>query len=268
MAIIFDGRAFASQKIEKLERTVADLKSKGKTPRLASILIGEDPASKLYVGLKKKAAEKIGAELDPYFLPEKTKLTDILSLIVSLNEDDNVNGIMVQLPIPGELSSNKDKIVDSIKPEKDIDGLKDNSHFLHPTSKAVVDILHKAEDGLSLSFKGGEHKVAVVGSRGMVGKPLVKELRSEGYEVLEANRETSELGEITKKADVIIGASGVPGIITPDILQEGVVVIDVGSPKGDFDPEVETKAAFFTPVPGGVGPVTISCLLENLISSC
>ncbi len=263
--IIFDGRAFAEEKKEEVKIVVAGLRSRGVVPHLASILIGHDPASTLYVGLKKRAAEGIGAELDPYYLPESTKLADVLLLIDSLNFDETVHGIMVQLPIPGELGKHKDEILGAIDPQKDVDGLKNDSKYLHPTSKAAADILHSAEKELKLEKKG---KIAIVGATGMVGAPLVKELKVEGYNVVTADGKTSDLSAIIKDVDIVISATGVPDLIKPEMVKEGIIAIDVGSPKGDFDPEVEEKTAFFTPVPGGVGPVTISCLLENLIDAC
>lgn len=266
--IVFDGRGFADEKIEELKIISTGLRSRGVLPHLASILIGDDAASRLYVGLKKKAAEKIGAELATYFLLERTKLKDLLILIESLNTDENVHGIMIQLPIPGELGKHKEEIISAIDSSKDVDGLKEDSPYLHPTSKAVMDILHEAENILRLPCKTRSCTVAVVGSTGMVGTPLVKELNKEGYKVLEANIETTNLERITKNADIVVSATGVPGLIKFEMVKNGVIAIDVGSPRGDFDPEVEDAAAFFTPVPGGVGPVTISCLLENLIEAC
>ncbi len=263
--IVFDGRAFAGEKIEELKIISAGLKSRGIIPHLSSILIGDDEASRLYVSLKKKAAERIGAELDPYFLPEKVDLPTVITLIESLNMDENIHGIMVQLPVPGELGSHKEEIIGAINSGKDVDGLRQDSLFLHPTSKAVMSILHEAESRLSIK---NIKSVCVVGATGMVGKPLVKELKNEGYKVLEANAKTENLKDLTGIADVVISATGVSGIIKPDMVKSGLIAIDVGSPHGDIDPAVEKKALFFTPVPGGVGPVTISCLLENLIEAC
>jgi methylenetetrahydrofolate dehydrogenase (NADP+)/methenyltetrahydrofolate cyclohydrolase len=128
-----------------------------------------------------------------------------------------------------------------------------------------MDILFEARKDVQLSFK---NTVAVVGATGMVGAPLVKELKKEGYRVLEANSKTINLEKLTLKADVVISATGIPNLIKPGMIKDGVIAIDVGSPHGDFDAEVSKKAVFFTPVPGGVGPVTISCLLENLIETC
>lgn len=255
MAIIFDGRTFAVRKEEGLKQKVADLRSRGIVPHLASILIGADPASKLYVGLKKKAAERIGAELDIYYLNEGTQLSEILHLIDSLNGDETVQGIMVQLPLPDSLHAAKVEIINSISSEKDVDGLRADSQFLHPTSKAVIDILKEAEKELRIEPKS----TCVVGATGMVGAPLVKELRRLGY----------NLTHEREAADVLISCTGKPSLIDGSTVKVGAIVIDVGSPKGDIEFEaVSKKAGFITPVPGGVGPVTISCLLENLVYAC
>ena len=264
MAIIFDGKLFAAEKEANLGIRVLGLKARGIYPKLASIIIGKNPASELYVNLKKKAAERIGAEVDIYFLGENSKIDDILLLVDTLNTDEGVNGIMVQLPLPGNIAKFKDRIIGSINQEKDVDGLRQDSQFLHPTSKAAIDILKFAEKGLKVKPK----TVCVIGSTGMVGTPLVKELKEEKYDVVEVNAETKNLAEKVKSADVLISATGVPSLIKSDMIKSDSIVIDVGSPKGDVEVEASKKAAFITPVPGGVGPVTISCLLENLIEAC
>ncbi len=265
MAIIFDGKKFALEKETNLAIRVLGLKTRGVYPKLASILVGNDPASQLYVNLKKKAAERIGAEVDIYLIKERSKLEDLILLINTLNEDPTVQGIMVQMPIPGVLGESRKEIVDAIKSEKDVDGLRDDSPFLHPTSKAVVQVIDEAKKEEPL--KGS--RVVVVGASGMVGKPLVKELKEQNYEVIECNSKTPNLKEKTLQADVLVSVTGVPNIIKEDMVSPGVVVIDVGSPKGDVEfAGVSKKAGFISPVPGGVGPITISCLLENLLSAC
>jgi len=267
MATIFDGRRFAAEKEISLQNRVLGLKARGVYPKLASIIVGEDPASVLYVNLKKKAAERIGAELDIYKIPANVKLDDLILLIDTLNTDETVQGVMVQLPLPESLSSHKSQITNSIAPAKDVDGLRSDSIFLHPTSKAVMDILRLALKEQPL--KGDPCKVVVVGATGMVGTPLVKELKSEGYEVIECNTNTTDLRGQSSQADIVISCAGVPNLIMDDMVKPGAIVIDVGSPRGDVDFElVSKKASFITPVPGGVGPVTISSLLENLISAC
>lgn len=271
MATIFDGRKFAAEKEISLQNRVLGLKARGVYPKLASIIIGNDPASVLYVNLKKKAAERIGAELDVYHISEKAKLDEIILLINTLNTDKTVQGIMIQLPLPKELVNCKLEIVNSITPAKDVDGLRKDSLFLHPTSKAVVEIIDEAkkDKNVRLPLKGNPCKVVVVGATGMVGAPLVKELKTEGYEVVECNSDTPTLKGETLQGDIVISCAGVPNLIMDDMIKDGAIVIDVGSPQGDVDFElVSKKASFITPVPGGVGPVTISCLLENLISAC
>jgi len=266
MAIVFDGRAFAAEKEEVLKGRIFGLKARGVHPKLASIIIGSDPASVLYVGLKKKAAERIGAELDIYKIPENTKLEDLLLLISSLNTDDTVYGIMIQMPLPEKLEEKRDTIINLISPDKDVDGLRPDSDYLHPTSKAVIDIIHAAEKELKIVKLG---TTCVVGATGMVGIPLVRELEEEGYTVIKCNTKTADLQGQSLQADILVSVTGIQGIIKADMVKKGAIVVDVGSPKGDVNYyEVERKAAFITPVPGGVGPVTISCLLENLISAC
>lgn len=265
MTIIFDGRAFAEKKILELDKEVAVLKNKGIYPKLASILVGEDPASKLYVSLKKKKAEGIGVEMDVYYLKEKELLETILALIDSLNSDPTIYGIMVQLPLPLAIRHQTLTIINSINPKKDVDGLRDDSPFLHPTSMAVIDVINEAR--LRLASARQAKTICVVGATGMVGKPLVKELKKEGYKVTECNHDISDLKGKTLEADILISATGKSGLIKKDMVKDGVVLIDVGSPKGDVDPSVALKASFLTPVPGGIGPITISCLLENLVKA-
>jgi methylenetetrahydrofolate dehydrogenase (NADP+)/methenyltetrahydrofolate cyclohydrolase len=265
MAIIFDGREFAAEKEATLQVRVLGLKSRGVFPKLASILVGNDPASTLYINLKKKAAERIGAEVDVYLIKEKSDIHDLLLLIKTLNGDKTVHGIMVQMPIPGKLGKASDKIIKAINPDKDVDGLRAGSRFLHPTSKAVFDILKEAEKVLDRKMDS----VCVVGAFGMVGVPLVKELKEEGYKVTECGSKTGDITPKTLAADVVVSVTGVPGLIMDEMIKSEAVVIDVGSPRGDVDAAgVVKKASFITPVPGGVGPVTISCLLENLINAC
>lgn len=269
MATIFDGRAFAAQKEESLKIRVLGLKTRLVYPKLASILVGTDQASTLYVNLKKKAAERIGAEVDIYKITKNSKLEDLIFLINTLNKDETVQGIMVQLPLPQPFVNCKLKIVNSIAPAKDVDGLKDDSPFLHPTSKAVIEIIDFAVSLPQFTVHSSPLTVCVVGATGMVGKPLARELREQKYEVLECNSKTSDLKGTTLQGDILVSVTGTPNIIKSDMVKPGAIVIDVGSPKGDvvFD-EVSKVASFVSPVPGGVGPITITCLLENLISAC
>ncbi len=265
MAIIFDGRAFAAEKEEALVLKVLDLRQKGITPHLVSVIVGDDPASHLYVGLKKKAVERLGGEMTVVSLGENTTLEKILEAIEWYNKDSEIHGIMVQMPLPEKFKDFKFQIIDSINPKKDVDGLQKDSLFLHPTSKAVMDIIDFANGYLDLS---ATLKCVVVGANGMVGAPVVKELRKKGYEVVECDSKTEDLSQKTLAADILVSATGHPKLITEDMIKKEAMIIDVGSPVGDCDLNgIKSKASFITPVPGGVGPVTISCLLENLVEA-
>lgn len=273
MSIIFDGKEYASKKKMLLQSSVDKVRGLGVVPHLATLLIGSDPASILYTNLKKKFIESLGCQVDVYNLTENVKLEDIKLLIKTLNEDETVHGIMIQLPLPEQIKDYRLKIIDLIAKEKDVDGLREDkqslplrgSKFLHPTSKAVMEVLAMA----IFETKIDVMTVCVVGNRGMVGKPLVRELKKLGYIVLEANSDTDKetLQGLTLQSDCIVSATGIMNLITPEMIREGAIVIDVGSPQGDVQKEVVKKASFYTPVPGGVGPVTITCLSENLILS-
>lgn len=256
MSIIFDGKAFAEKKILELDKEVARLKNLGIHPKLASILIGEDPASKLYVSLKKKKAESMGAEMGVYYLKEKEPLENILTLIDTLNFDPTVYGIMVQLPLPHSFSKEcKEKIINSIKKEKDVDGLRDDSPFMHPTAMAILQVIEEAKKLVPSAYC--LKTIHVVGKTGMVGSALLREIKNTKYKLVEK----------PEVADILVSATGSPNIIKKGMVKKGAIVIDVGSPKGDVDSGVSKVAGFMTPVPGGIGPITISCLLENLIVS-
>lgn len=261
--IIFDGRKYAAEKEEDLKKKVLDLKSSGIYPHLASIIVGDSPASEMYVSMKKKRAEAIGIQVSVYKVPVNAKLEDMVSLINFLNSDPDFTGIMIQMPIPGNLSKYEDEFIDLIDPKKDVDGLKKDTKYLHPTSKAVIEIINYAL--LQVKIQNFPPTVAVVGATGMVGTPLVKELKNLGYKVIECNTKTIDLQGSTLQADIAVSTTGIRNIIKEDMVKKGAIVVDVGSPVGDVDfDNVSKVASFITPVPGGVGPVTISCLLENL----
>jgi len=264
MAIVFDGRTYAAEKEIKIKKKI---KALGQKPTLVSILVGEDPASKLYVSLKQKAAERVGAKIEVVHLPASVSMNQFIKTIDKYNKDQNIQGIMIQLPLPSNLAPSTYTLVHSIAPEKDVDGLRDDSPYLHPTSKAVIEVINYAKSLLPSSYTLVP-TVTVVGSTGMVGRPLTKELKKQGYKVIECDSKTKNLEKCTINSDIVISTTGKPNIIRGSMVKKGSIVIDVGSPKGDvlFD-EVVKKAAFITPVPGGVGPVTITCLLENLLSA-
>lgn len=252
MAIIFDGKAFARKREDELYRKIHKLKVK---PVMATILVGEDEASKLYVNLKQKAAERVGAEMDIYEFPATISHDQLVAKLNHLNHDKTIHGMMIQLPLPPSLKEKTHDIVHHIPAVRDVDGLRDNSPFVHATAKAIISILSEAGKKVKIS---PDDYVVVVGASGMVGKSVVNELTKMGFEV------GTGLAE-AKSAKILISTTGSPGVITKEYVQKGAVVIDVGSPKGDVDfPGVEPKASFITPVPGGVGPVTVVSLLENL----
>lgn len=262
MTKVFDGRLLASKKEEVLKKKVLRLKEKRNLiPKLATILPGTDPASVLYVNLKKKAAERIGCEVEIFEVGERKQAEYIVRLIKSLNQDPPVHGIMVQMPLPLRMRKGRELIINTIAKEKDVDGLKEDSLFIHPTVRAVLEAIKKSK-------KKPPATVCVMGASGMVGKPLVKELEKQGYSVTACNSRTQNLMQKTQAADILVSCVGIPGLITGEMVRKGAAVIDVGSPKGDvnFD-EVKGKASFITPVPGGIGPLTVSFLLENLVHS-
>lgn len=263
---IFDGRAFAAKKEVELKREVTKLKAKGITPKLVSILVGNDPASHLYVNLKKKAAERVGAEVEIKAFPENEDISNILDFIGSTNTNSSVHGIMVQLPLPEKFTDeDRDLIINTINSKKDVDGLRNDSHFLTPTVKSVLFALKEASENIVRP----DMQVVVVGHTGFEGGKIYKVLTEMGYEVDGVDSTTKDLKENTQKADILISATGSPRIIHGDMVKDGSVIIDIGAPKGDVvKEEVIGKAAFLSPVPGGIGPVTIVSLLENLIDTC
>ncbi|MEJ2348020.1 MAG: bifunctional 5,10-methylenetetrahydrofolate dehydrogenase/5,10-methenyltetrahydrofolate cyclohydrolase [Patescibacteria group bacterium] len=261
---IFKGKKFASLKENKLKEKTNDLKEKGIIPKLISIQIGENKGSSLYLSLKQKAAERIGAILEIKKFSEDEQVEEIARFIKELNKNNKIHGIMVQLPISKNLSERQNEIINSISPEKDIDGMLANGPFLTPTVRAVMLAMEDASKVLNLS---GNEKIIVLGSKGFVGSRIIKALKGSGYSVEGVDIENRDEGRV-KEADIVVSAIGQPGFIRRDMVKEGVIVIDVGAPKGDVDfEEVSKKASYITPVPGGIGPMTIACLMENLIEA-
>lgn len=265
-AVVFDGKKVALEKEIKLETEVKKLKRKGLTPKLVSILIGEDKGSKLYLALKKKAAEGVGVKLEIKKLPDSEPVSQLVILIKDLNQDNDVHGIMVQLPLPANFSLNdRKKVISAIAPEKDVDGMRDDSQYLTPVVKAVLIAIKAAGEFIS---NDRDAKIIVVGAEGFVGKKIVEILKKMGYEVKGVGSDTANLSAETRKAEVLISAAGRTGLIKGNRVKGDAVVIDVGAPKGDVQfNEVANKASFISPVPGGIGPITISILLENLVEA-
>jgi methylenetetrahydrofolate dehydrogenase (NADP+) / methenyltetrahydrofolate cyclohydrolase len=264
--VIFDGCAFAANKEQELKKEVVKLKKKGITPKLVSILVGNDPASHLYVNLKEKAAKRIGCKLEIIHFPEDTPMIRIIGVVKRMGSNNKVHGIMVQLPLPDNFSEkDRDEIINSISKEKDVDGLREDSPYLTPTVKSVLFALKQASENIVRP----NTKVLVVGYSGFEGEKIYKVLSEMGYDVEGANSKTKDFEFKTRNADILISATGSSGIIKGNMIKDGAIVIDVGAPRGDvIKREVIGKASFLSPVPGGIGPVTIVSLLENLVYSC
>lgn len=263
--VIFNGRSFAVEKEEELKKQAIKLRKKGIVSKLVSILVGNDPASHLYVNLKRLAAERIGAEVDIKRFKETADVNDITEFIKIQNNTASIHGIMIQLPLPARFSKeDRDEIINSISKEKDVDGLCEESLYLTPTVKSVLFALRDA----SKYIVRPNMKVIVVGYSGFEGGKIYTVLKEMGYDIEGADSKTKNLKLKTRNTDILISATGHPGLIRGDMIKKGCIIIDVGSPKGDVaKDEVMGKAIFISPVPGGIGPVTIVSLLENLINS-
>lgn len=275
MAVVIDGKEIAKSYRLKLKEEVARLKEQRIQPKLTVILIGEDPASQSYVRGKEKAAQEIGMESDLIRLPEETSESELLHLIERLNADASVHGILVQLPLPKQIDESK--VIFAISPDKDVDGF-------HPVSvgKMMIGeptflpctpngILHLVKE-MNVPIQGSH--VVVVGRSQIVGKPVGMLFLNESATVSYCHSKTANLAEMTRQADILIVAVGVPKLITADMVKPDAVVIDVGVNRVDgklvgdvaFD-SVKEVASMITPVPGGVGPMTITMLLHNTIEA-
>ena len=276
MAVLIDGKAISTEIKEELKQEVAELKAQGITPCLAVILVGDDSASAIYVRNKKRACEYIGIESRSYELPKKTTEQELENLIQELNEDETVDGILVQLPLPEQID--EEKITGMISPNKDVDGFLPESigalcigseGFRSCTPAGVLELIKRS----SYTIEGKE--CVVVGRSNHVGKPMALLLLEENGTLTIAHSRTKNLSEVTKKADILVAAVGIPKLIQEDGVKEGAVVIDVGMNRdengklcGDVDFEhVKDKAEAITPVPGGVGPMTIAMLMSNCVEA-
>ena len=270
MTKIFDGKKFAQKKREQLSKKVAELKKNGITPKLETIVDEATPAGMLYTKIKQKAASEIGVVVDIYPIArqKRDKQTIIAGLIRSINLDPSVHGIMVQLPLSTTVKRYTRSILSVLDPKKDVDGHLENSSYLPATVSAVLEILELARHEVKLPKNNSDIKVVVLGSKGVVGKSLTKKLYEMDFDIKGIDKTDKKRKVTFYDADVVISATGKENLVTEDKVKDGVVVIDVGSPKGDVDfRKVSKKASFITPVPGGVGPVTIACLLENLVKA-
>jgi methylenetetrahydrofolate dehydrogenase (NADP+)/methenyltetrahydrofolate cyclohydrolase len=265
-----DGKALAARVREEVAASVAELDHVG----VATVLVGDDPASHIYINLKQKAAEAAGIEARDHRIPAGTSEKDVLALIAELNADDAVDGLLVQLPLPGHID--EATVIEAIDPAKDIDGI-------HPTNAGrlylgrptlvpgtplgVMRMLEEYEIQLQ-----GAHAV-VIGRSSIVGKPMAQLLLAANATVTMCHSRTRDLAHHTLDADVLVAAIGRPHLVSADMVKVGATVIDVGLTRtdeglfGDVDPAAAERAAFITPVPGGVGPMTIAMVLQNTVTA-
>lgn len=276
-ATIIDGKKIADLLRQSIKADVAAIKAKGMNPALAVILVGDDPASEVYVGNKIKACLEVGIESIEQRMRSNVTDQDVRHVIKNLNANPLVHGILLQLPLPGHL--NADALIQSIAPEKDVDGLTfvnqgklvagDKTGMVPCTPQGSLHLIHSVKKDLS-----GLHAV-VIGRSLLFGKPMAQLLLAENCTVTMAHSRTKNLPELCAQADIVVAAVGRPNMVKADWIKEGAIVIDVGINRletgklaGDVDTaDVSTKASAITPVPGGVGPMTIACLLQNTLKA-
>ena len=276
MAQIIDGKKISAEIKEELKAKTAELKQKGIEGTLAVIQVGKDPASSVYVRNKKKACEYIGIGSQSYELPEETTQEELLDLIADLNQDKEVNGILVQLPVPAHIDEKK--IINAISPQKDVDGFHPESvgsltigqqGFVSCTPAGIIELLKRS--GVEIDGKN----CVIVGRSNIVGKPMALLMLRENATVTITHSHTKNLKEICQNADILIVAVGKKEFITGDYIKQGAVVIDVGIHRDENNKlfgdvkyeEASQKASLITPVPGGVGPMTIAMLMHNCVNS-
>jgi len=277
MAKIIDGKLIAAKVREEIAEKVKDIAArKGVTPGLAVVIVGENPASQVYVRNKKRACEEVGMYSEVHELPESTTQEELIALVCKLNVDDKIHGILVQLPLPKHL--NEEEIIEKIDPDKDVDAFHTqntgkimigNHDFLPCTPAGVMKLLEFE----SIDVSGKE--CVIVGRSNIVGKPQAMLLLHANGTVTICHSRTKDLDEVTRRADILVVAIGKPDFITGNMVKDGAVVIDVGMNRkadgkltGDVDfASVEPKASHITPVPGGVGPMTITMLLQNTLTA-
>lgn len=276
MAKLIDGKAISAAIKSEVACEVQALKEKGIVPGLAVVLVGNDPASQTYVGLKEKACAAAGIYSEKYTLPENTRQEELFDLVNRLNHKNEIHGILVQLPLPDGLD--EESILETIDPWKDVDAFHPsnvgrimigNARFLPCTPAGIMELLHR--ENISVSGKN----CVVVGRSNIVGKPMAMLLMHENGTVTICHSKTQNLSEVCRGADILVAATGKPKHITADMVKPGAVVIDVGMDRdengklcGDVDFDGVSKvASYITPVPGGVGPMTIAMLLKNTLTA-
>lgn len=261
--MILSGKPVAQAIEQELKERIEGLKQKNIQPHLAVILVGDDPASILYVRKKEEKAESLGIGFKLYHFPAMAAESDILNLITDLNQNKNIHGVIVQLPLPDSIDSAK--IIAAISAKKDVDGLIDDLKSV--TAGAILEMLKYYNIDIN------NKKIVIIGRGKLVGVPLEKILKSENFNVEVCDSKTANLQEMTLSADIIISGVGKPGLIKSDMVSEKAIVIDAGTAEeggstvGDVDQSVYQKVSAYSPVPGGVGPITVIKLLKNVVES-
>lgn len=275
-ATLIDGKAVSASLREAMKAEVEELAEQGITPGLAVVLVGDDPASQVYVRNKEKGCEELGIYSEKYELPAATTQRELMDLVETLNKKPDIDGILVQLPLPDHLDSNA--VIEAISPDKDVDAFHASNvgrimlgdyRFLPCTPAGIMELIHST--GIEVEGK----ECVIVGRSNIVGKPMAMLLLHENGTVTVCHSRTKNLAEVTRRADILVAAVGKPNFITAEMVKEGAVVIDVGMNRdgngklcGDVDFEaVGEVAGAITPVPGGVGPMTITMLLKNTITA-
>ncbi len=276
MAKLISGKEVSSKVKAEVREETAELVKKGIKPGLAVVIVGNDPASRVYVNSKKKACEEVGFSSFEYALPEETTQEELLELVSKLNNDDSVDGILCQLPLPEQIDENA--VINAIKPDKDVDAFHPfnvgkimigDFAFLPCTPAGVMELIDST--GVDISGKS----CVVIGRSNIVGKPMSMLLLHRNGTVTICHSRTKNLAEICRNADILVAAVGKANFVTADMVKDGAIVIDVGMNRlengklcGDVDFEnVEKKAGYITPVPGGVGPMTIAMLMKNTLTA-
>jgi methylenetetrahydrofolate dehydrogenase (NADP+)/methenyltetrahydrofolate cyclohydrolase len=276
MAKILSGKVVSQRIKDELKKEVADLNAKGIHPGLAVVIVGDDPASRVYVNNKKKACAEIGIHSEEYALPAETSQEELLKLVDTLNRKDSISGILVQLPLPKQID--EEAVIQAIDPKKDVDAfhpvnvgkiMVGNYDFVPCTPAGVMELIK--ESGIEVAGK----ECVVVGRSNIVGKPQAMLLLHQNGTVTICHSKTKDLAETTRRADILVVAVGRPEMIMGDMIKEGAVVIDVGMNRlenkklvGDVHFEsAEKVAGAITPVPGGVGPMTIAMLMKNTVKA-
>lgn len=276
MAELIDGKELAKKVRKGLKKDVLELKEKGINPKLAVIMVGNDPGSQVYVRNKSRACEKVGIEFEEYLFEENLTEEELIKTIENLNNDDTVHGILVQCPIPKHMNTNK--ALRAISPAKDVDGFHPvnvgnlslgEDAFVSCTPYGIVKMLEE----YNIETEG--KNAVILGRSNIVGKPMIQCMLNKNATVTVCHSRTKNIEEITSKADILIAAIGKPKFVKDYMVKENAVVIDVGINRledgtivGDVDFEnVSKKVSFITPVPGGVGPMTIAMLLNNVVKS-